>query len=48
MSSRWSTAAPSPIRALLRGLIATPIITKGPATLGTTWESHGMLKFLFF
>ena len=27
--------------ALPRGRIPTPIIAKGPATLGTAWESHG-------
>ena len=32
---------PAPIGARLRGLIATPIIAKGPATLGSAWKSHG-------
>ena len=32
---------PAPIGARLRGLIATPIIAKGPATLGSAWKNHG-------
>ena len=39
---------PAPIGARLRGLIATPIIAKGPATLGTARESHGERPYHIF
>ena len=38
----------TPAGALLRGRVATPVIAKGPATLGTAWESHGKRPYHIF